>query len=152
MFIEIVDHVCTCFRLPPNGRFTVGRLYSYEYLIDAERVIDDSGEMITFPENMFQSCFGHFTEAVTSYSPMLEDSTTYCVYLVIGGLPPALEEIKAYAKTMQENYLQAKKALVQGRNLIFSGNAYYTGEILKKLSGFQVHYEIEPAYPYDKLH
>lgn len=90
--------------------------------------------------------------AVTSYSPMLEDPTTYRVYLVPGGIPPALEEIKAYAKTMQVNYLQAKKALVQGRNLIFSGNAYHTGEILKKLSGFQVYYEIEPAYPYDKIH
>ncbi|MDE6743556.1 MAG: hypothetical protein K2J95_06755 [Lachnospiraceae bacterium] len=149
MFVEMVCQVCTCFRLPPNGRFTVGRQYSYEYLIDAERVIDDSGEMITFSENMFQSCFEHFEEAVTSYSPMLEDRTTYCVYLVIGGLPPALEEIKAYVKTMQVNYLQAKKALVQGPNLIFSGNAYHTGVILKKLSDFQVHYEIEPTYPYD---
>ncbi|MDE6687015.1 MAG: hypothetical protein K2K17_06845 [Lachnospiraceae bacterium] len=149
MFVEKVSQVCTCFQLPPNGRFTVGRQYSYEYLIDAERVIDDSGEMITFSENMFQSCFEHFEEVVTSYSPMLEDRTTYCVYLVIGGLPPALEEIKAYVKTMQVNYLQAKKALVQGRNLIFSGNAYHTGAILKKLSDFQVHYEIEPTYPYD---
>lgn len=149
MFIEIVDHVCTCFRLPPNGRFTVGRQYSYEYLIDAERVIDDSGEMITFSENMFQSCFGHVEEAVTSYCPMSEDRTTYRVYLVIGGIPPALEEIKAYAKTVQVNYLQAKKVLIQGRNLVFSGNAYHTSEILKKLSGFQVHYEVEPAYPCD---
>ena len=149
MFIEMVCRVCTCFRLPPYGRFTVGTQYSFEYLIDAERVIDDSGEMITFPENMFQSCFGHFEEAVTSYSPMSGDRTTYCVYLVICSLPPALEEIKAYAKNMQVNYLQAKKALIQGRNLIFSGNAYYTGKILKKLSSFQVHYEVEPAYPYD---
>lgn len=149
MFIEMVCQVCTCFRLPPYGRFTVGTQYSYEYLIDAERVIDDSGEMITFPENMFQSCFEHFEEAVTSYSPMQADRTTYCVYLVVCGIPPALEEIKAYAKNMQVNYLQAKKALIQGRNLIFSGNAYHTGKILKKLSGFQVHYEIEPAYPYD---
>lgn len=80
---------------------------------------------------------------------MSADRTTYCVYLVIGGLPPALEEIKAYAKNMQVNYLQAKKALIRGRNLFFAGNAYHTGEILKKLSGFQVHYKIEPAYPYD---
>lgn len=148
MFVETFCLLCSCFHLPSNGRFTVGKQYPFEYLIDARRVVDDFGERIEISENIFQSCFDHIEKAVTSYCPIYADRTTYCVYLVICDFPPALEEIKAYAKLMQLNYIQAKKALSHGRNLISSKDAYHTGEILKKLSGFQVHYEVEPAYPY----
>lgn len=148
MFQEIICQMCTCIKPPPNGRFKAGSRYPFKYLIDAERVVDDSGEQIDVPENIFQSCFHHIEEAVTSYSPMSADRTSYRVYLVICDIPPALDEIKAYAKLKQVNYLQAKRALISGRNLISSQNAYHTGEILKKLSGFNVHYETEPAYPY----
>lgn len=148
MFVENFSLLCSCFRLPPNGRFTVGKKYLFEYLIDARRVVDDFGGKVELSENIFQSCFDHIEKAVTSYSPIFADRTTYHVYLMIFGSSPTLEEVKAYAKTMQLNYIQARKALVYGRNLVSSQNACHTGETLKKLKGFQVKYEIEPAYPY----
>lgn len=149
MFINIVCPVCSCFRLPPYGKFTVGTDYSFEYLIDAEKVMDDSGEMITFPESIFKACFDHFGEAITSYCPMAADHTTYCVYLTLRDSHPDFHEIKAYAKIMHVNYIQAKNALILKRNLLASGNAYEIKELLDKLSSFQVHYEVDPPYPYN---
>ena len=49
---------------------------------------------------------------------------------------------------MNVNYLQAKRALTQKRNLIASGSAYDIGEMLGKIETFDIHYEIEPEYPY----
>ncbi len=148
MFIETVSQLCSCFQLPPWGKFRVGVHYSFEYLIDAERVMDDSGDMITFPEKIFKSHFNNLTEAITSYSPILMDSTIYSIYFIIKDLNPSLDEIKVYAKIKNVNYIQAKKALTNGRNLIFSGSAYSVREILKNLNQFQVSFEIEPVYPY----
>lgn len=143
MFIKVVCPICSCFRLPPFGKFTVGTDYSFEYLIDAEKVMDDSGEMITFPENIFKSCFNRLGEE--------KDHTTYCVYLILRDSCPDYQEIKTYAKIMNVNYIQAKNALILKRNLLASGNAYEIKELLDKLSCFQVHYEVEPAYPYHNI-
>lgn len=151
MFIKVVCPICSCFRLPPFGKFTVGTDYSFEYLIDAEKVMDDSGEMITFPKNIFKSCFNRLGEAITSYCPMEKDHTTYCVYLILRDSRPDYQEIKTYAKIMNVNYIQAKNALILKRNLLASGNAYEIKELLNKLSSFQVHYEVEPAYPYNNI-
>lgn len=52
---------------------------------------------------------------------------------------------------MNVNYIQAKNALILKRNLLASGNAYEIKELLNKLSSFQVHYEVEPAYPYNNI-
>lgn len=144
MFIKVVSPICSCFRLPPFGKFTVGTDYSFEYLIDAEKVMDDSGEMITFPENIFKSCFNRL-------GPMEKDHTTYCVYLILRDSRPDYQEIKTYAKIRNVNYIQAKNALILKRNLLASGNAYEIKELLDKLSSFQVHYEVEPAYPYNNI-
>lgn len=141
--------VCSCFQLPPYGKFTVGTQYSFEYLMDAEKVVDDLGAIITFPESTFKACFDNFGEAITSYSPMVQDCTTYHIYLVICDSNPALKDIKAYAKIMHVNYLEAKKMLTHKRNLIASENAANTGEILRRLNQYQVHYEVEPEYPYE---
>lgn len=147
MFFEAACHVCSCVKLPPQGKFTLGSYYVFEYLIDAEKVIDDSGNGIVVSEKRFKLYFENHGKAVTSYSPMSMDCTIYSIYLMIQDTIPALEEIKAYAKIMNKNYLQAKKALKQ-RNLLISGNAYDIMEVLKKLNTFQVRYEIEPPYPY----
>ena len=54
----------------------------------------------------------------------------------------------AYAKVMNVNYLQAKGALTQKRNLIAAGSAYDIWKMLGRLEPFDVHHEIEPEYPY----
>lgn len=59
-----------------------------------------------------------------------------------------LEGIKAYAKVMNVNYLQAKRALMQKRNLIAAGSAYDIWKMLGRLEPFNVHHEIGPEYPY----
>lgn len=147
MFFDVACHVCRCVKLPPQGRFTEGSYYVFEYFIDAEKIIDDFGNDIIFSENIFKQYFENLGKAVTTYSPMSMDCTIYSIYLIVQGPVPALEEIKAYAKIANKNYLQAKKALKQ-RNLLISGNAYNIMEVLKKLNTFQVQYEIEPPYPY----
>lgn len=87
-------------------------------------------------------------EAVTSFSPIHSDTTVYHLYLVLRGDDCSLEEIKAYAKVMNVNYLQAKRALMQKRNLIAAGSAYDIWKMLGRLEPFNVHHEIEQEYPY----
>ena len=140
--------MCICRQLPPYGHFTVGLDYVFDYIIDARKVKDDLGETITLPEAVFLSCCENLGEAITSFSPILYDTTEYHLYLILSGSGCSLEEIKAYAKAMNVNYLQAKRALTQERNLIASGSAYDIGEMLGKLETFDIHYEIEPEYPY----
>lgn len=151
MFLEARCFICECVKLPPHGDFTVGSDYPFEYLIDAEKIVDDSKNRITFPENIFKIFFGNIKEAVTSYDPVLEDRTVYKIYLILHEEIPSIEEIKAYAKITDRNYLQSKKALRSPKNLLVSGNAYDIGEVLKKLRTFQIRYEIEPTYPYENF-
>lgn len=151
MFLEARCFMCECVKLPPYGNFTVGSSYPFEYLIDAEKVVDDSKNKITFSENIFKMFFENIGEAITSYSPVSEDRTVYKIYLILHEEIPSPEEIKAYAKITGRNYLQAKSALKYKKNLLASGNAYDIGAVLKKLHAFQVRYETEPAYPYDEV-
>lgn len=150
MFFEADCHICSCVKLPSQGKFTLGSYYVFEYLIDAEKIIDDFGNSIIFSENIFKLYFENHGKAVTTYSPISMDCTIYSIYLIIQGPIPTLEEIKVYAKIVNKNYLYAKKALKQ-RNLLISGNAYDIMKVLKKLNTFQVQYEIEPPYPYIEL-
>lgn len=151
MFFEARCLMCKCVELPPYGNFTVGSNYPFEYLIDAEKVIDNSKNEITFAENIFKKFFENMGEAITSYSPVLQDGTIYKIYLVLHEKNPSIEETKAYAKIMDTNYLQSRKELKCKKNLLVSGNAYDIGEVLKKLHAFQVQYEIEPTYPYENF-
>lgn len=140
--------MCACRQLPPYGNFTVGLDYAFNYTIDARKVTDNLGETITLPEAVFLSYFENLGEAITSFSPMHSDMTEYHLYLVLRGDICSLEEIKAYAKTMNVSYLQAKRALTQKRNLIMAGRAYDIWKMLVRLEPFNVHHEIEPEYPY----
>lgn len=136
--------MCACRRLPPYGNFTVGLDYAFDYIIDARKVTDNLGETITLPEAVFLSCFEKLGEVITIHS----DTTEYHLYLILRGDSCSLEEIKAYAKAINVNYLQAKRALTQKRNLIAAGRAYDIWKMLGRLEPFDVHYEIEPEYPY----
>lgn len=140
--------MCACRQLPPYGNFTVGLDYAFDYIIDARKVTDNLGETITLPEAVFLSCFENLGEAITSFSTMQSDAIEYRLYLVLRGDICSLEEIKAYAKTMNVNYLQAKRALTQKRNLIAAGRAHDIWKMLGRFELFDVHYEIEPEYPY----
>ncbi|GAB2043910.1 hypothetical protein AGATL06_04060 [Agathobaculum sp. TL06] len=152
MFIEAKCCMCRCVRLPSYGKFTVDSCYGFDYLIDAEKIIDDLGNEIVFPETIFKLCFGNLGEWVTAYCPMSMDHTVYSIFLILHDTIPSLDEIKAYAKIKKVNYLQARKALIYKRNLLVSGDAYdIRNIILEKLNTFQIQYEIEPPYPYIEL-
>lgn len=141
--------VCTCFQLPPDGTFTIGREYTFGYIIDAEKVVDDLGQVITFPEKVFKSCFYNFGDNITPFDdPMLHDKTIYHVYFILGEGHFDLEAVKAYSKLMNVNYIQAWRILNDKRILVATGNAYDIRELFNKLIPFQVHYEISPPYPY----
>lgn len=139
--------ICTCRQLPPHGNFHIGEDYTFESIIDAREVIDSVGEAITFPENVFLTYFDNLREAVTSFCSI--DNTKYHIYLILCKTSCSLEEIKACAKVMNVNYLQARRILIQKRNLLAVGSAFEMREILDKLSLFHVRYEIEPEYPYE---
>lgn len=141
--------VCTCCKLPPDGSFTVGETYTFEYSIDARKVTDNLGEAITFSEPVFLSCFDNQGEAVTSFIPVLQDDTQYHIYLVLAEDRCNIEEIRAYAKVKNVNYLKSRQMLIQKRNLIAAGYVVEIFEILDRLALFHVHYEIEPEFPYD---
>ncbi len=138
-------------RLPPYGKFTIKEQYSFEYYIDAVEVIDDFGETIILSDCIFKTCFEDLGKTIKSYNSKLLDDTIYHVYLIICTSNPNLDEIKAYAKIKHVNFIEAKKMLIYGRNLLSSGNAYSTENIVKKLGCFQVNYKIEPTFPYEEL-
>lgn len=151
MFIEVKCRICRCVKLPSYGNFTVDSCYGFEYLIDAQKVIDDLGNEIVFPETIFKLYFEDLGEAVTAYCPMSMDHTVYSIFLVLYNTLPSLDEIKAYAEITNRNYLQARKALINKKTLLVSGDACDIRKILEKLNTFQVQYEIEPPYPYLEL-
>lgn len=140
--------LCVCTQVPPEGSFAVGRYYEFDYYIDAEGVVDDHGAEIILAEPLFLACFTR-CEAVTCFCPMLSDQTLYSVYLLLAEDKPNLEEIRAYAKLTGCNYLQAKAALSQKRQLLAQGKAYTIRDIREKLERLGVCYEIEPPYPYE---
>lgn len=109
MFIEAKCCMCRCVKLPPYGKFTVDSCYGLEHLTDAEKITDDSGNEIVFSESIFNLCFEDLKEAVTAYCPMSMDRTVYSIFLILHDDVPSLDEIKAYAKIANVNYLQAKR-------------------------------------------
>lgn len=142
--------VCTCFKLPPNGNFTVGKIYGFAHTEKYIGIIDNHGETIFLSENDFYVYFNQIGEAVTSVlHPIMYDKTIYNIYLVLEQDTCSLDEIKACAKILHLNYVQAKCALKNKRNLLASGDACEIKEIVYKLNCFQVQYEIEPPYPYE---
>lgn len=141
---------CTCCTLPLTGQFTVGKEYYWEYIIDGVKVYDDNQIGIIFKSSVFDRCFQafEFSVVVTSDSPMLHDKTIYRVFLLIEGEKCCIEEIKAYSRICSVNYIGAKKALAQKRNLVMQGDAYRVKDVCEILQQFKVKYEIDPPYPY----
>ena len=99
-------------------------------------------------DQAFDSCFEHIPEATTSFCPMSFDKTIYHIYLILDEDSNNREEIKACAKVLNINYLKAREKLNHKRCLLTSGEAGMIQGVLEKLSAFDVHYEIEPPYPY----
>lgn len=87
-------------------------------------------------------------EPVTTDIPMLYDEKRYKVYIILKGDRCNSAEVKIVAKLCNINYISAKKKLMKKKNFILEGNAYMVMEILKKLSEYDVTFELEPPYPY----
>ena len=137
-----------CRRLPPGGAFTVGELYPMGYAGGREQLWDDKNEPVPLPPEVLEACFSLAGEAVTAFSPLLSDPAGYRVYLIQQGPKPGLAEIKAYAALKGVNYLQARQALRQGRNLIAAGTVGEVRDVLAQLARFPVRCITEPAYPH----
>ena len=110
--------------------------------------MDEKEEWITLCDQTFHSCFEDITEVTTSFCPMSFDKTIYHIYLILDEDSNNRKEIKACAKVLNINYLKAKEKLNHKRCLLTSGEAGMIQGVLGKLSAFDVHYEIEPPYPY----
>lgn len=48
---------CKCHNIPSEGKFTVGNIYDWSYVIDAIYVIDDDGEEVFFNDYTFLCYF-----------------------------------------------------------------------------------------------
>lgn len=84
----------------------------------------------------------------TSYSPMLYDENIYRIYIILKENKCNKVEIKAFSKVCNVNYIEASKKLNNKKVLIGEGNVYWVKDILKKLSQYDVNYEIIPPYCY----
>lgn len=87
-------------------------------------------------------------EPVTTDIPMLRDGTRYSVFILLRDEKCNIEEIRAYSAINCVNYIEAKRHLVQQKNFLTCGDAYYIQSVCEKLRHFQINYEIEPPYPY----
>jgi hypothetical protein len=146
---RIFHLVCSCFRTPGIGSFSVGQEYTFECTLATVRVLDDLGQVIVFNEKVFEHYFCNFGDPiypVTSLQP--SDKTIYHLYFILDQNHCNFEAIKAYSKLFNVNYIQAKSMLNAKRVLIATGNAHNIKEILGKLKGLQINYEISPPYPY----
>ena len=72
--------------------------------------------------------------AVTSFSPMLYDKNIYQIYMILKESKCSIEEIKAFSKLCNINYIQSKNRLKNKRNMI------------EKLMQYNIDYEIVPPY------
>lgn len=142
---RIFHLVCSCFRTPDIGSFSIGQEYTFECTPGAVKVLDDLGQVIVFSEKIFEDYFwdcGDPIYPVTSLQPT--DKTIYHLYFVLDQDHCNLEAIKVYSKLFNVNYIQAKSILNDKRVLIATGSAYDIKEILSKLKGLQIDYEISP--------
>lgn len=96
------------------------------------------------PYNLIEERNNQF--AVTSFSPMLYDKNIYQIYMILKESKCSIEEIKAFSKLCNINYIQSKNRLKNKRNMIGEGNAYWVRDILEKLMQYNIDYEIVPPY------
>ncbi len=77
---------------------------------------------------------------------MLYDKNIYQIYMILKESKCSIEEIKAFSKLCNINYIQSKNRLKNKRNMIGEGNAYWVRDILEKLMQYNIDYEIVPPY------
>ncbi len=97
-------------------------------------------------KNIREACH---MEPVTTDIPVPRDRTSYSVFLLLRAEACDMEEIRAYSAVNCVNYMEAKRHLIQQKNFLTCGDAYYIKSVLDKLRHFLVAYEIEPPYPYE---
>ena len=149
---EMLPLMCTCIQPPPEGTFVVEQDYFLEQEMGGVRVLDETGKVVQLSDEVFQACFNECADPlypVTTDIPILQDETVYTLYLILEQGACELEAIRAYANLRNVNYVQAKRALKEGHNLLVAGTAFDMREWLHKLASFQVQYEIQPPYPYE---
>lgn len=120
---RIFHLVCSCFRTPDIGSFSIGQEYTFECTPGAVKVLDDLGQVIVFSEKIFEDYFwdcGDPIYPVTSLQPT--DKTIYHLYFVLDQDHCNLEAIKVYSKLFNVNYIQAKSILNDKRVLIATPN------------------------------
>ena len=65
-----VHLICSCYRLPEDGSFTVGQEYAFSNTIDAVEIVDALGQVMVFPEKIFESYFCDFADPVYSVASL----------------------------------------------------------------------------------
>lgn len=89
--------------------------------------------------------------ASTYWDPIYTDETIYKVILEKGNLS-SIENIKAIAKVVNCNFLQAKKIIESENPIIVEDNAPEIIIQVRKLNNSSLKYSITPNFPYtDKI-
>lgn len=83
IIMRACSQICICCQLPSSGYFTVGKIYTFKYIIDAQQVMDEEEKWVTLCDQAFDSCFEDITEVTTSFCPMSFDRTIYHIYLIL---------------------------------------------------------------------
>ena len=77
---RIFHLVCSCFRTPDIGSFSIGQEYTFECTPGAVKVLDDLGQVIVFSEKIFEDYFwdcGDPIYPVTSLQPTDKTSSLF---------------------------------------------------------------------------
>ena len=56
---------CRCHNLPKEGRFIIGKVYKWSYIIDATFTIDEDGRKIYFNDYVFLWYFTKLNDVTT---------------------------------------------------------------------------------------
>ncbi len=86
--------------------------------------------------------------ATTYTDPICVDETRYSIILLEGNDITA-RTIRAVNHVSHHNLLKSKELIVNAPQVIFEGNALEVHDMKEILDKEQVHYKIEPDYPYD---
>lgn len=98
--------------------------------------------------NNIREAFGIEVNPAIPDISMARDTTRYSVFIILQAEKCNIEEIKAYSAINCFNYLEAKRCLIQKKNFLTGGDAFYIKDVSEKLRHFQIKYEIEPPYPW----
>lgn len=87
-------------------------------------------------------------KAITTYIPILEDKTPYCLYLVMKEDKYSQEELRAVSKLCGVNFIEASKMLNKRKVLLAEGNAYDMKHKLEMIRNYDVEYQVIPPFVY----